>query len=99
MELSRVIIGSLVTEKTERLKGERVYTLAVASDATKVEVENALKRFFDVEVMSVRVMRVRPKARWATAQRIFTKRSRFKKALVTLSDKSKGLDLAQFRTV
>ncbi len=98
MDLSRVIKGSPVTEKSEQLKERRVYTLTVDAAATKIDVRQALKRFFDVEVESVRVMRVRPKTRSVGANRVFTKRHRSKKMLVTLRPKSKGIDLAQFRT-
>ncbi|GEM_PF-558238 len=99
MDLSSVITGSPVTEKSERLKLSNVFTLTVASAATKIDVQNALERFFGVDVQSVRVMRVRPKSRAVGADKIFTKRARGKKVLVTLAPKSKGIDLAQFRTV
>lgn len=98
MELSRVIIQSPVTEKSERLKAERTYTLQVAPRATKVDIQNALEQFFDVEVESVRVMKVRAKVRSGGPMRTITKRSPSRKALVTLTKKSKALDLAQFRT-
>lgn len=96
MDLSRVIVGNPVTEKTERLKSDRTYTVQVDPAATKVEISRALKTYFGVTATSVRVMRVRPKARMIGAGRIFTKRHRSKKALVTLSKDSKPLDLAQF---
>lgn len=97
MDISRVITGTIVTEKAERLKGNRTYTLRVDPAATKVDVLNALQKYYDVEVTSVRVMRVGPKKRSLGGARTLTKRHRFKKAVVTLSDKSKALDLAQFK--
>jgi len=97
MDLSRVIVGGFVTEKAERLKGERTYTLRVDPAASKVDVFKALKEYFDVEVTSIRVMHVRQKSRALGAGRSFTKRHAGKKALVTLSSKSKALDLAQFK--
>ena len=97
MDLSRVIIGPIVTEKTERLKGQRTYTFTVAKEANKVEIKHALDRFFDVEVESVRVLVVPPKTRVIGGDRVFTKRHAHKKVLVTLTEKSKALDLAQFR--
>lgn len=97
MDLSNVISGSIVTEKSERLKGERTYTLKVAPSATKIDVSNALKRFYDVDVASVRVMIVRAKSREVGAYKTFTKRQSYKKMLVTLTPKSKALDLAQFK--
>ena len=100
MDLSRVIIGPVNTEKSERLKAgqeSHVYTLGVAPDATKVEVRNALKNFYGVEVTKVRVMRVRPKVRELGAGKSMEKRHAGKKVMVTLAKKSKTLDLAAFQ--
>ena len=96
MELSRVIVGPLVTEKAERLKIGRTYTMKVATAATKIDVKNALKEFYDLDVTSVRVMRVRPKSRVIGPSKIFTKRHPYKKVCVTLDEKSKALDLSKF---
>jgi ribosomal protein L23 len=98
MDLSRVIIGNPVTEKTERLKTIRTYTVQVDPQATKIDIQRALVEYFGVEPVSVRVMRVRPKARFIGAGRIFTRRHRSKKAVVTLSKDSKPFDLANFKT-
>ena len=97
MDLSRVILGSVITEKAERLKVGRSYTLMVHPDATKIDVMNALRTFFNVEPTSVRVMLTRGKSRMIGGGRSFTKRHPGKKAVVTLNEKSKGLDLAQFK--
>ena len=103
MELSRVIVGPLVTEKSERLKapksGGRTYTLQIAPTATKVEVKQALKRFFDVDASSVRVMRVRAKSRIFGRAQTLEKRHPHRKALVTITKESKALDLASFRSM
>jgi ribosomal protein L23 len=96
MELSRVIVGNPVTEKTERQKADRIYTVQVDPAATKVDITRALVKYFGVKPVSVRVMRVRPKARAIGAGKIFTRRHRSKKAVITLASDSKALDLAQF---
>ena len=96
MDLTRVIIGPVVTEKAERLKMNRTYTLKISHDATKVDVKNALRKFFDVEVASVRVHRTRAKTRMAGVREI-VKRKPAKKVMVTLAPKSKALDIAQFK--
>jgi ribosomal protein L23 len=98
MDLSRVIIGSIVTEKAERIKQSRNYTLKVRPAATKVDVQNALKQFFDVDVTSIRVMRVGAKSRAIGAGRTLTKRHAYKKMVVTLNAKSKALDLSNFKS-
>ena len=93
MDLSRVILGPIVTEKAETLKsgGARVYTLHVATQATKIDVKKALKRFYDVDVRSIRSMRV-PKKTRKTRTGIMEKRHHTKKMLVSLEGK-KDLDL------
>jgi large subunit ribosomal protein L23 len=97
MDLSRIIIGQLVTEKTERLKGERAYTVQVSPSATKIDITKALRTHFGVEPVSVRIMLVRPKTRSVGPNKVFTKRHRSKKAVITLSKDSKPLDIANFK--
>lgn len=102
MDLSLVILGPIVTEKAERLKavtGKRTYTMRVASVATKIDIKNALKRFYDLDAVSVRVMWVRPKSTQFGRGQTREKRHAYKKALVTASEKSKALDLASFKTI
>ncbi len=96
MDLTRVIIGSIVTEKAERLKSQKTYTLRVASDATKVDVRTALKKFYDIEVSSVRSLRTTSKSRTA-GKTVIVKRQPFKKVLVTLAEGSKQLDITAFK--
>ncbi|MDB4978734.1 MAG: hypothetical protein JWM56_920 [Candidatus Peribacteria bacterium] len=99
MDLTRVIMGPIVTEKAEILKASdthRTYTLRVSPKATKVDVKNALKRFYDVDVVSARVLNTRPKTR-AVGKGTMEKRHRMKKMFVTLKKGSKTLDLSSFR--
>lgn len=98
MQLTNVIVGPVVTEKAERLKVARTYTLHIAKGATKVEVRQALKKLYDVDVERVRVLLVRPKQRLLGSGRVMEKRHRWRKALVTLREGSRTLDLASFRT-
>ncbi|MBU0766558.1 50S ribosomal protein L23 [Patescibacteria group bacterium] len=97
MDLSRVILGSIVTEKSERLKVNRTYTLKVAPDSTKIDIKAALKRYYDVNADSVRVMRVVAKNR-AIRGGTMQKRHPYKKVMVTLDKQSKTLDIANFKT-
>lgn len=97
MELSRVILGPVVTEKAERLKAAgKTFTIKVAPDATKIEVKQALKAFYDIDVSSVRVMRTRGKARLIGQGKVMEKRHPIKKMMITLAPGSKALDLAAF---
>ncbi len=99
MDLSRVILGQIVTEKAERLKADkeqRTYTLRVAPMSTKIDIEKALEKYFNVNVSSVRVLKVQAKTRALTQHTNMEKRHTSKKAMVTLTKKSKALDLSAF---
>jgi ribosomal protein L23 len=98
MDLPRIILGPVVTEKMERMKEQRTYAMRVHAHATKIDVKQALKRFYGVDVTSVRVLRVRSKTRSLGAGKVLTKRNRSKRVMVTLAPKSKVLDLAQFKS-
>ena len=98
MDLTRVILGDIVTEKAERLKGKKVAVLRVHAHATKIDVRNALRRHFGVEPLSVRIIRIRPKERVIAHGKVMRKRDASKRAFVTLSPKSKALDLTNFQT-
>lgn len=98
MELSTVIIGPVVTEKAEAQKSQKTYVLTVDPAATKVDVRNALKKFYDVDVSSVRVLRTRPKVRLVGQGKMIEKRHRTKRMMVTLGKKSKALAITSFRT-
>jgi len=98
MDLSRVIIGPIVTEKAEAQKATaKTYWLRVSPRATKIDVKAALKKLYDVDAVSVRVIRTVGKLRAMDRQRTMQKRHPFKKAIVKLAPKSKALDLTSFR--
>lgn len=98
MELSQVILGPVVTEKAERMKSQRKHVIRIAPKATKIDVKNALKRFYDVDADSVRVMNTTPKTRSYGRGMSMEKRHRSKRAIVTLAEKSKSLDISTFKT-
>lgn len=84
-----------LTEKTTQLEGNGVYTFRVPFSTTKIDVKNAMVAQFgkDFEVSTVRMARVKSKTRLYGRGRLLTKRPRFKKAIVTLKNKDKILDL------
>lgn len=99
MELSRIILGPVVTEKAERVKAiDRSYTMRVNNDATKIDVKSALKKFYNVDVASIRVMRTPRKTRALGAGRVMLKRQASKRMIVTLTEKSPALDFSKFKT-
>lgn len=95
MPFTRIILGPVVTEKAERLKAQpkRTYTLWVVNEATKIDVRSALEHLYDVEVEHVRIQRTTRKTRSFGQAQTMVKRPARKKALVTLTEKSKALDL------
>lgn len=98
MDLPRIILGPVLTEKAERLKTRRTHVLRVHPAATKVDIVHALERYFGVQVQGVRIQRVRPKTRLLKAGRMMTKRHAMRRALVTLREGSPALDLANFQS-
>ena len=97
MEIVNVIKGQVVTEKAEKLKLARTYTLLVDPRATKIDVKSALKKHYDIDATSVRVIRTRPKTRRLGGSGEMEKRHRAKKMMVTISAKSKPLDITTFK--
>ena len=96
MHLSSLIIGPVVTEKAERLKAAGTYVIRVKPEATKIDVKNALRKYYDVEVESIRVLRTVPKTRIVGQGTVMEKRHRQKRMIVSLSKTSKALDLTHF---
>ena len=97
MNLTQVILGVVSTEKAERQKANRVYTLRVHAKATKIDVINSLRRYYNVEPSGVRIIKVRSKKRLVARGKSIQKRDPAKRALVTLRVKSKPFDISNFQ--
>lgn len=79
-----VIIAPIVTEKTMKLQQEEnKVTVKVAPNANKTEVKIAFESIFNVKVINVSIINVRPRAK--RVGRYEGKVSGYKKAIVTLS--------------
>ena len=98
MNLTQVILGDIVTEKAERLKAMKVRTLRVHPKATKIDISNALRKHYGVEPVAIRIVKIRSKSRLVGRGRSIRKRGASKRALVTLSAKSKALDLSHLQS-
>lgn len=66
------------------------YTFQVAKDANKVEIAQAVEKLFGVEVEKVNTINVRGKLR--RQGRFEGRTASWKKAIVTLTEKSKKID-------
>jgi large subunit ribosomal protein L23 len=87
MDLSNILISSVVTEKSAKAQEGRKYTFLVHLDANKVEIRKAIEKSYGVEVDSVNIIPVKSKVRLAGRGRAITKRHNARKAIVTLGPK------------
>jgi large subunit ribosomal protein L23 len=89
-----VLIGPLITEKTQILKeGGNVLAFKVERGANKVEVKKAVEALFKVKVASVRTENVHGKVkRTGPFARIPGKLPDWKKAYVTLKPGEKSIE-------
>ena len=85
-----IIIRPIITEESMKGTADRKYTFQVAKDANKIEIAKAVEELFGVEVCKVNTISVRGKFRRQSRVGGFTASS--KKAIVTLTEKSKGIE-------
>ena len=85
-----IIIKPIITEESMKGAAERKYTFQVAKDANKIEIAKAVEELFGVEVSKVNTISVRGKFRRQGRVGGFTASS--KKAVVTLTESSKGIE-------
>ena len=91
-----IIIRPLVTEKTTNMMEEKKYAFVVARDANKIEIKNALEEIFDVKVKAVNTANFKGKQkRMGRYPAGF--QPRWKKAIGTLTDDSKTIELFEGR--
>ena len=87
MELTKVLISPVVTEKSTNAQADRKYTFMVHLDSNKVEVKKAIEKTYGVKVQSVNIIPVLKKVRFAGRGRQITKRQQGRKAVITLAPK------------
>jgi large subunit ribosomal protein L23 len=93
MNLSYVIVGPVVTEKSMKtVDSIGAHSLYVHSDATKDDVKSALKKFYGVHVSGVTITKLPTKTRVRGRHGPQIKRKTRKKAIVRLQ-KNESLDL------
>ena len=88
-----VIIKPVLSERSMEEAQARKYTFKVATDANKTQVRLALEEIFDVEVEKVNIMNVKGKRKRLGRNEGMTAAS--KKAIVTLTEASKGIEFFQ----
>ena len=85
-----IVIAPIITEKSMSVIADKKYTFKVATDANKVEIAAAVEKLFGVEVAKVNTVNVRGHKRRMGRYEGTT--AAWKKAVVTLSEKSKTID-------
>ena len=87
-----VILKPVVTEKSMAAMGEKKYTFLVHTDANKTMIKEAVEKMFEeTKVKSVNTMNLdgKNKRRGMT----FGKTAKTKKAIVTLTEDSKDIEI------
>ena len=85
-----IILRPVLTEKSYDGMNEKKYAFEVAVDAGKTEIKMAVETIFGVKVKSVNTMRVEGKIK--RQGKTEGRRPERKKAYVTLTEASKGIE-------
>lgn len=80
--MREVLLQPVITEKSSTQIGDGKYTFIVVSDAGKVEIQQAVKAKYGVDVEKVNTLKTKPKKR--RRGRIVGMTSVQKKAVITL---------------
>lgn len=92
MEFSEVILRPVITEQAMYDVDENKYTFEVDRRANKNLIKQAVEALFDgVEVAKVNTINVKAKPKRLGRYQGYTRR--YKKAIVTLTENSKGIQL------
>ena len=91
MDAGQVIIRPVVSEKSYVLATAGKYTFRVHPDAHKTQIKQSIEQLFDVKVLSVNTLN-RPGKRKRTRTG-YGKRKDTKRAIVTLSQESRTIDV------
>ena len=86
-----ILLAPVVSEKSYGLIEQRQYTFIVRPDANKTQIKIAVEQVFGVKVLSVNTLN-RPGKRKRSKDG-FGKRKDTKRAIVTLSEESRTIDV------
>lgn len=62
-ENENIIVKPIITEKASMARMDSVYVFKVLSKANKIDIQKAVEKLFNVEVLDVNTAKVRGKAR------------------------------------
>ena len=86
-----IVLAPVITENSMAGIADKKYTFKVATDATKVEIAQAVEELFGVKVAKVNTIRSQGKAK-RTGAYPMGRRPETKKAIVTLTPDSKTIE-------
>jgi large subunit ribosomal protein L23 len=84
MNIYQVLKRPILTEKTDYQRDENKYVFEVDRGANKLQIKEAVETIFDVQVLSVNTMTMKPKRR-RLGRKLVQTRSAWKRAVVTLA--------------
>lgn len=84
MQIQRVIIKPIVTEKSMNVVGAGKFSFVVARYATKTSIRTVINKTFNVHVTAISTSVVKGKSKRVGAKRTEVSQSKWKKATVTL---------------
>ena len=88
-----IILTPVISEQSMDVAADKKYTFKVATDANKTQVKVAIEEIFGVEVAKVNIMNYDGKVK--RMGRYEGRRVAYKKAIVTLTEKSKEIEFFQ----
>ena len=88
-----VILTPVISEQSMDVAADKKYTFKVAVDANKTEVKHAIEEIFGVEVAKVNIMNYDGNV--MRMGRYVGRTAAYKKAIVTLTEKSKEIEFFQ----
>ena len=91
MNARDIIIRPVITEKSIAAASSKRYTFEVDKSANKIEIAKAVEEIFKVKVTKVNTVSVRGHLRRQGRSEGYTKA--WKKAIVTLSEDSKSIEI------
>ena len=84
MTAHEIIIRPIVSERSYSMMEENKYTFEVHKDANKYQIKDAVEEIFNVKVVRVNTMSVKPKT--TRVRYIAGKTRSWKKAIVTVAE-------------
>ncbi|MEQ8672892.1 MAG: 50S ribosomal protein L23 [Aggregatilineales bacterium] len=83
LHLYDIIIRPVITEKSNEMSEDKKYVFEVSQRANKIQIREAIRVIFNVDVNKVNTM-IMPAKRGKRGRKFYRRSSQWKKAIVTL---------------